>query len=140
MKRKKSSSRTARDRAWKLMSEYVRLRDCLEQTGDPEWGFCVTCRRPIPRKGSHAGHFLPGRTDAVLWEEDAVHLQCPTCNTYQQGRWPDYYEFMVDRYGQERVDELMAKRHQPTFMTEEDYRRKARMYQQKIQQMEKEYA
>lgn len=64
--------------AWQEFSKWIRLRDCVKTTGDTESGVCITCGKLIPFKQSQAGHFIAGRTNAVLFDEDIVHLQCLT--------------------------------------------------------------
>lgn len=73
-------------------------------------GRCVTCKPLIPAKGNDAGHFVSRTASAIKYDPRNCHLQCTTCNRFQQGRWDAYMDFMVEFYGQEVVDELMGKR------------------------------
>lgn len=108
-----------KDWLWKKFSQYIRLRDCLKTTGNPDRGRCVTCGRTYPRKKLQAGHFVPGRTDSILFDEDCVHAQCYRCNCHMQGDWPSYYRFMQQKYGQDRIEELIDQRNEKVVLTKE---------------------
>jgi hypothetical protein len=60
---------------------------------------------------SHAGHFVPGRTGAVLLHPDIVKTQCPRCNIFLGGNYHAYTLRMLDELGRERVDDLLALKH-----------------------------
>lgn len=92
---------------WTAFSRYVRLRDCLKTTKTPDFGLCCSCGKRVAYKECHAGHFLSGRHNAILFEETCCALQCIHCNTYIQGNGAGYYKFMLREYGQEEIDRLM---------------------------------
>lgn len=92
---------------WKIFSQYIRLRDCIKTLGAVDRGKCVTCGRIYPFKKLQAGHFVPGRTRAVLFDERCVHAQCYRCNVVLGGNWPPYYRFMQQEYGQKIIEELV---------------------------------
>lgn len=105
---KKSKKQLAKEKAWSSFSRYIRLRDALRFTGDPDEGQCVTCLRTYPTKSLQAGHFIGGRTNAVLFAEDIVYSQCYGCNVGRSGNYLDYYYFMERELGsKEAVDELV---------------------------------
>ncbi len=83
---------------WQKFSRYIRIRDCLLATGKPNHGKCVTCGREYPITRLQAGHFIPGRHDAVLFDFDGVHTQCYRCNIELGGNWPCYYRWMQQNY------------------------------------------
>ena len=78
MAKKKQTISTLKKQSWQEFSKWIRLRDCVKTTGDTESGVCITCGKLIPFKQSQAGHFIAGRVNAVLFDEDIVHLQCLT--------------------------------------------------------------
>ncbi len=92
---------------WKLFSKFIRLRDCLKTTGTIWRGKCVTCGRVYRFNDLHAGHFIPGRMNSILFNEQAVHIQCFRCNVVLGGNWPLYYRFMQSLYGQEIIEDLI---------------------------------
>lgn len=122
----KSDRIKAKDRAWNACSYFVRLRDAYETCGgkkiivDEKDGYqkellackCCTCDAILPafgtRKCIQAGHFIPGRKGAVLFDERGIHGQCYNCNKNLKGNPRKYNAFMLEKYGQELIDELDA--------------------------------
>jgi len=80
-KKKKLKFSTEKQKAWALFSKYIRLRDALATIGNRRQCKCITCDdvRNIYGVGCmQAGHFIPGRNNAVLFNEEQVHGQCLT--------------------------------------------------------------
>lgn len=104
-KKQKTVSKT-KDEAWKEFSKYIRLRDCLETTKSFYEGRCITCGKLFNFKQLQAGHFVPGRTNAILFNEDCVHAQCYRCNISLSGNLIEYYPYMLNKYGKKKVEKL----------------------------------
>ena len=109
----KSTRVKSKDKAWKAFSIYVRTRDCLRFTGDPEQGMCVTCKRLFPFKELQAGHFVGGRGNSVLFDERLVYSQCFHCNQKPPmglgGNYASYTLFMFDEgYSREEIEGFLA--------------------------------
>jgi hypothetical protein len=106
----------AKDRAWDAFSAYIRTRDCLRFTGDSTQGKCVTCNRSYPYKELQAGHFIAGRGNAVLFDDRLVFSQCFSCNGNppfgKGGNYVEYFRFMLDEVGLEKIDEYRALKHE----------------------------
>lgn len=104
-KKAKKKKVVTRKHVWKEFSIYIRLRDA-----DPS-GFvrCVTCDEPRFWKDMQAGHFIRGRLNANLFEERGCHAQCYVCNIHYQGNVVIYYKFMLKKYGQGVIDELILQ-------------------------------
>lgn len=100
-----------KDKAWEAFSRFIRTRDCLFTTGDPDWGKCVTCQKMTPFKQLQAGHFIAGRSNAILFDEQAVNIQCYGCNVGKKGNYVEYYEYMLERYGRDVITELRGKKY-----------------------------
>jgi hypothetical protein len=79
-------------KAWKLMSQYVRVRD--KNT-------CVTCDKCT--KNLHAGHFLHNCLDFDLRN---INAQCEQCNTFLHGNLSEYRGYLEKKYGKDIVAEL----------------------------------
>lgn len=94
--------------AWKWFSKYIRLRDCLNTTGNPEYSKCVTCGRIKPFNELHAGHGIGGRSNAILFDEEIVHAQCVSCNYHKKGNYELYIPILIERHGQEWYDLKVA--------------------------------
>lgn len=124
-----------KEKAWDNFSRYIRTRDCIRFTGNPELGRCVTCRRSYPITQLQAGHFISGRTNAVLFDEDAVYSQCYGCNVGRGGAHVEYFVFMEEEHGRKKIDELRLKRHQTVIYKQLDYERIAEEYKQKCEKL-----
>lgn len=102
------------------MSKYVRLRDAIKYHKENNFDIsgidpqtllvaCSTCGKVKPWKSMQAGHFIGrglGGSSGVYLDQRNVHAQCPLCNAFKQGSPLEYREFMLDKYGQNVIDEL----------------------------------
>lgn len=75
---------------------------------------CVTCGKVKHYKdGIEAGHFVPGRGNAILFEEANCHPQCGPCNRRAGPRVSQvagaYHAYMLERYGPDVIADLYAK-------------------------------
>jgi len=102
----KSPYKTQKRKTWNACSKYVRTRDCLLSTGSPEYGRCYTCGSEFHITKLDAGHFIPGRGNAILFDTRGIHAQCTYCNKMRQGATLEYRERMLTDYSQDVVDEL----------------------------------
>ena len=100
MKTKKKSLSSMKRKVWKLFSEYIRLRDCLQTTRLPDYGKCITCGKTVPRTLLQAGHFISGRHNAGLFSERGVNAQCYNCNINLRGNTLEYRRQIVKLYGE----------------------------------------
>ena len=98
--------KTAKARAWKAFSLYIRTRDCLATTGDPTRGRCFTSDKEYPLEELDAGHFIPGRHNANLFYEKGCHAQSRYDNRYLYGRQYRYSEKLIKMYGKGVIKEL----------------------------------
>jgi hypothetical protein len=76
----------------------------LEEADENGYGYCVTCGKRIHYKEANAGHFRHG----LDFVRDNQHLQCVHCNQWLSGKLDRYTLWMIDKYGRERVDEILA--------------------------------
>ena len=129
MGKKKTEKQLAKEKAWAAFSIYIRRRDCIRFTGDPDRGMCVTCKRPYKFKQLQAGHFIGGRTNAVLFDERIVFSQCYGCNVGRSGNYLEYFYFMEQEVGRDMIDQLVAEAKQRTIKyTLQDYYDLAQQY------------
>ena len=77
-------------------------------TGSPDYGKCVTCGNVFHYNDLQAGHFLPGRYNAILFDERGVHAQCRGCNIFGGGQQAKYRAFMERVYGFDVIEELQV--------------------------------
>ncbi len=87
-----------------------------------DYGRCVTCGKAFPFKELQAGHFIPGRYNGILFEEDGVHAQCRGCNILGRGRLSEYQRYMLESYGQEVIDDLYDKSRRPRKITIDEHK------------------
>jgi hypothetical protein len=81
---------------------------------------CVTCGKKYQIGKLQAGHFIPGRFDAILFDEEQVHAQCYRCNMKLQGMWHKYYLFMLDSgYTHDDIQEMIAHCNDPVEFSRE---------------------
>lgn len=110
MKKKPKKRSTIKSKAWAEFSMFIRLRDAVLTTGDIEQFRCISCGRLVDVKGNHAGHFVPGRHDAVLFHEDIVNGQCRVCNVLRGGEYILYEKALRARYGYVVVEDFKKLR------------------------------
>lgn len=82
---KKISLSKAKKNAWTQFSKYIRLRDSLKTVGNITQCKCITCGRIYPTFGKgciQAGHFIPGRHNVVLFNEEIIFGQCLTKHSF----------------------------------------------------------
>jgi hypothetical protein len=139
MAKKKSERARAKNRAWYWFSRYIRLTHCVEEYGTPEKGDCITCKETFPFEKLDAGHFVPGRTDAVIFDENNSHGQCRKCNRFRQGRWVEYFFYMRDRYGLEEVMRIMGLTFKSIRYHDSDFRVIAETYRIKCKIIEEKF-
>lgn len=112
VKRSPTPEAKAKKKAWDAFSAYIRARDCIRFTGDIDEGMCVTCNKGFPYKKLQAGHFINSRRNAVLFDERIVYSQCYSCNIGGGGAYIEYFVFMEQEWGREKIDEFRALKHQ----------------------------
>jgi len=123
---------------WKIVSQYVRLRDALETTGTKDKLRCCTCGALIPAfgpDGAQAGHFVAGRNNAVLFDERGIHGQCKRCNLFRGGEPLLYRRFMVRKYGEKVAEEMINKRYETVMYTASDLENLIEEYTEKLNEL-----
>ena len=128
--------------AWKYFSKYIRLKECLETTGSFEYGKCCDCGKVQPFNYLDAGHCVPGRNDLILFLEENVHIQCRSCNRSSKtktrphdGISPGYYLYMVNKYGEKKVTELVRKKFMTGNMHISDFEDIKKKYKEKLKEI-----
>lgn len=140
MAMKKKSIKTLKAKVVVAHSRYIRLRDCLETTGSPEWGECVTCGATKSFDELDAGHFIQGRHNANLFSERGCHAQCRTCNRFKNGMMLEYRRQIVEMYGEGADLELEAEAKKIKKFTIPELEGLIEYYRQKIKEVEDEFS
>jgi hypothetical protein len=134
MTTKKITLTKAKKKAWTEFSRFIRIRDSLKTVGNTKQCACITCGKICPtlgRSSIHAGHFIPGRKNGVLFHEDLVHGQCGVCNMWKKGDWVTYEQKMVEMYGRDKVEEYKLLAFQTVKYTVEDLQEIEAKYKKK---------
>lgn len=96
-KKKQKSLRLLKAKLWKVISEFVRRRGADERgTND-----CFTCEKLAHWKELHAGHAIPGRHNAVLFDVEILRPQCPVCNLWKDGMGHVFATKLIKENGME---------------------------------------
>ena len=121
---------TLKARLWRLVSEYVRRKDA-NRDGLVE---CVTCGKWYHWRSAHAGHFVPKKKgSAVYFDLRDIHPQCANCNVWQRGNLHAYYDYMLDTYGQDVIDELKQLGRTSLKITRDEYADRIKAMRELIQ-------
>lgn len=104
---RKPSISSLKKKLWKVFSEYIR-RKYSDSEG---YSRCYTCDKIDHWKNMQCGHFVGGRKNAVLFNEECVRVQCAGCNVFLHGNYQIYTLKMIDEVGQNKVEELLALKH-----------------------------
>ena len=95
-----SRRKTLNNKAWKLMSEWVRRKDS-------DWrGYnnCFTCGKKLHWKELQAGHFIHGKLD---YDDRNLKPQCGRpCNLDLSGNLRIYSRKLIGEYGLDWLDKL----------------------------------
>jgi len=97
MKRKKATLSSLKKKAWKLFSEWIRRKDA-DEGGTVE---CYTSGKLMHWKEAHAGHAIPGRHNAVLFDADIVKPQSPVDNIWKGGQYHIFATKLIKEHGLE---------------------------------------
>lgn len=108
---KKSTKKDLLDAAKKKLYEvshaHVRARDSKDG-----FGRCIDCKKKVGIKWLQCGHFIPDQSGHILlrYHPHNMHGQFSGCNLrFAQERVKiNYTLVMIDRYGREYVDSLLA--------------------------------
>lgn len=138
-KRKKSPLELAKDAAWTEFSRFIRTRDCVITSGTLDSGVCVTCKREYPFKKLQAGHFIAGRTNAILLDEDLVHIQCFGCNMGRGGSHVEYFVYMEEVYGRDTIDIFRRRKGVSIKYDKDEWREFAHWYKERTSEITREY-
>ena len=100
------------DDAAVLLQKLVRLK-AADENG---YANCVTCGGNHHWKDLQGGHFIPRGNAATKLLEENIHCQCKGCNGFAMKHGDAaqrYTVYMIDMYGRDFVDELLATKGKP---------------------------
>lgn len=130
---KKPSIKLLKKKAWAAFSLYIRTK--ASNHGLVQ---CVTCGAIKPIKQMQAGHYVDGRKNSVLFVEDIVHPQCVKCNVFNAGAKIEYTVYMLDRYGEKKVQEFIKLKQKVKKFTIEELEDIIKTYTEKTKNIGKD--
>ncbi len=98
----------------------------------------MTCKKPFHFKQLQAGHFIAGRTNAVLFDEEATYSQCYGCNVGRGGAHVEYFVFMEKEHGRDKIDELRHKKGLTVKYHIDDFKVFEELYKKKTKELLKD--
>lgn len=123
-------------RADKYFSLYIRLKHADFETGTCK---CCTCGKVIPWKSpngtTHAGHYISRKNQSTRYDERNVHPQCISCNSFNEGKHPEYGQFLNETYGGGTTDALIWKSKIACKRTVQDFRFIAEKYKYEFNEL-----
>ena len=131
---KKITKKSAKAKAWKTFSTYIRTKACLG-TNKNQWGECYTCGDLTHYDALQTGHFISGRSGSVLFNEDVVRPQCMRCNVFLHGNLVEFTLRMINEVGKKKVEKLLALKHETKQYKTQDYLDIAEKYKAKLENL-----
>lgn len=130
-RRKRTDTQRAKDKAWKLCSEYTR-RKYADKKG---YVTCYTCPTTKPWKEMQAGHGIEGRGNGILFEERCLRPQCFGCNMRHGGRPTIFHVKLQKEYGYGIIEELLIQSKKAVHFTLFDYEEKISYFKKELDKL-----
>lgn len=84
-------------------------------------------------KESHAGHAIPGRTNAVLLDSSIVRVQCPVCNLWKGGQYHIFTTKLIKENGMDWWEKKLQGARQIVKLSRSDFEDLIQTYKQKLE-------
>jgi hypothetical protein len=113
---------TLKNKLWELCKQLVRIRD---------GNVCIICGKSnLEGSGWHTGHFIPSSTCGGFLRFDLrnLHSSCYNCNINLGGNGAIFYTKLVEKYGQEFVDDIFKDKNRITKLDAQFYEEKIKEY------------
>jgi hypothetical protein len=130
--KKKPTLRGLKSKAWKTFSEWIRRKDA-DAGGTVT---CYTCGKLMYWKEAHAGHALPGRHNAVLFDPEIVRVQCPVDNIWKGGNYPVFTAKLIRENGLEWFESKLEGARRVVKYTRSDLEDLIASYKSKLEALE----
>lgn len=125
--------KTLKAKAWKLFSEYVRRKHA------DSFGFttCYTSGLRSHWKDLQCGHAIPGRTNAVLFDESICRPQSVSENIFKRGNYPVFTTNLIKENGMEWWEGKLLQSRKPVKLTRDDLQHTISKYQSLLDKLGK---
>jgi hypothetical protein len=127
MKSKKKNYKKELD---EVFAEYIRLRDSNGDTFR-----CISCGQVKPMSQCQCGHYISRAHMATRFDENNCNGQCVSCNIFKSGNVVEYRFGLIDKYGEEVVNQLEAMRNDQRQIKDPEYKELIQYYKDKVKQM-----
>lgn len=104
-RKKKTNRQKLIERLDKIFSIYIRIKEATPHTG---YVRCFTSGRVMHWKTAQCGHFCSRRHMNLRWSEMNCHPQSMEQNVFEHGNLLVYRRKMVEKYGEQAVNQLEA--------------------------------
>ena len=122
MKAKRGAKVSLRAKALKTLQKLARI----SAADDNGYCKCVSCGKVDHYKNMDGGHFIPkGSSSRWALNEQNVHPQCKGCNGFGMKHGSaeaQYTIWMLDWYGKDAVEHMLATKKDPIKYYSSDYR------------------
>jgi hypothetical protein len=116
-----------------VFAEYIRLRDSNGDTFR-----CISCGQVKPMSQCQCGHYISRAHMATRFDEKNCNGQCVSCNIFKSGNVVEYRFGLIDKYGEEVVNQLEAMRNDQRQIKDPEYKELIQYYKDKVKQMKDE--
>ena len=128
---------TLKKKAWNLLSECVR-REAADRNG---YVRCYTCGALSQwNRGMQAGHAIGGRSNAVLFDEEIIKVQCIHCNIFLKGNYGIFAMKLIKEHGQEWYEKKQSDSHRVIKWTAYDMKERINEYEKRLEQLDRRKA
>lgn len=107
----------------RVFSVYIRLRDD---------GKCFTCDDEKYWRYQQNGHYISRSYLATRFDEENCNTQCPGCNIFRKGNYPEYAIRLIRKYGNGILAKLDRKKNLIVKYDIPDYKKLIRKYEKKV--------
>jgi hypothetical protein len=114
--KRKASFKTLKNKLDAVFSQWIRRKNATSQG----LAVCVSCGAVKPWKEQQCGHFVSRIYLATRWHEKNCAVQCGACNVLRRGNYAEYTAYMLRKYGQGVIDELLVLKRKPVKFTAAD--------------------
>jgi hypothetical protein len=130
--KKKQTLSSLKKKCWKVFSEWIRRKDA--DAGGTVC--CYTCGKLMFWKEAHAGHAIPGRHNAVLFDPDIVRVQCPVDNIWKGGAYHIFATKLIRENGIDWWESKLEGAKQVVKYTRADLEDLIKNYQRKLKELD----
>ena len=132
---RKPTNKSLKAKAWRLFSEYIRLKYADKQ-GNCR---CYTCGVTLPAigHGMQCGHGIGGRGNYVLFLEEICRPQCYGCNVGRQGNYQEFIPKLIREIGIDQYEHHVRESRKPLKRSQGDYEELIAYYSMRLEGIKK---